>query len=93
VPIALLDRNAIRREHRALIGRAVRPHGGALLVKPRGHAARIGILQHTFQRKEAAAANDGGFDLVVAPPRLQAAMRVEDFCEKLSHRHLGVMSA
>ena len=77
--VELLDGDPVGGEHGALIRRAIRRHGRPLLAQPYGHAARIWILQDTLQGKEAAAADNGGLNLVVAAPALQPAVRVENF--------------
>jgi hypothetical protein len=50
-------------------------------MQPHGHAPRIAILQHAFERKGAAASNDGRLNLALSLPAFQAAMRLEDLAE------------
>src|SRR5215469_10070887 len=83
--VELLDSDPVGREHRALIGRAIRPDRRSLLVQPYSHAARICVLQDALQGKEAAAADNGRLNLVVAPPALETAVRVENFRQQLVH--------
>src|SRR5262249_34992801 len=83
--VELLDSDPVGRKHRALIRRAIRRDGRALLVQPYGHAARICVLQHALQGEETAAADNRGLNLVVATPALQTAVRVENFRQQLVH--------
>src|SRR6516225_1668451 len=57
--IELLDRDPLRCKHRALIGSPIGRDRRAFLVQPYGHTARVCILRHAFERKEAAAAAEG----------------------------------
>src|SRR6516164_6959677 len=84
--VELLDRDPVGREHRALIGRAIRRDRRSLLMQPYGHAARICVLQNALQGKETAATDNRGFNLIVVAPALQTAVCVEDLREQLVHR-------
>jgi len=47
-------------------------------VQPYSHAPGIGILEDAFQRKETAATDNGGLNIVLATPALKAAVRVQN---------------
>jgi hypothetical protein len=47
-------------------------------VQPDCHLARVRILRHAFEREQAAAAYDRGFDSFVSIPAVHAAMGVDD---------------
>jgi hypothetical protein len=76
--IEFLDGDPVRCEHRALIGSSIGRDGRPLLVQPHSHAAWICVLQNALQRKQAAAADNGGLNLVVSAPTDQTAVGVEN---------------
>jgi len=76
--IEFLDGDPIRCEHRALIGSSIGRDGRPLLMQPHSHAARICVLQNALQRKQAAAADNGGLNRVVSAPAVQPAVGVEN---------------
>jgi len=46
---------------------------------------RVGVLRHSFESKKAAAGHNGGFDLLILIPAVQAAVSVENFGKQLVH--------
>jgi hypothetical protein len=83
--VEFLDRDPLRREDAALVGRAIGSDGGVLLMQPGREAARLGVLEDALQGEEAAAAHQRGLDLSEAPPAVHAAMGVDDLLEQCVH--------
>ena len=75
--IEFFDGNPVRCEHRTLIRSSIWRDGRPLPVQPHSHAAWICVLQNALQSEQAAAADDGGLNLVASAPMLQAAVGVE----------------
>ena len=84
-PIELLNCDPARREQSALVGCAERQDGGALLVQPNRHAARVGVLRQALEREQAAATYYARLHLCVALPAVQATVRIEDLAEQSIH--------
>src|SRR5215469_13259781 len=84
--IQLLDGDAIRSEHRSLIGSSKWQNGRAFLVQPHRHAPGRRVLQHPFESKKAAAGHNRCFDFLVVIPAVQAAVSFEDVRKQLVHQ-------
>ena len=80
-----LDCDSLWREHRALIGGPIGQDRRAFVVQPHGYAARVRILQHALERKEAAAAHDRGLDLFVPIPAIHASVRFNNPGKQFIH--------